>query len=92
MREGDAVSDAALAPKDAALYLGIGLTRLWHLSHGGLIPCRNISPGGKKAAFRYSPKALDGWLEGDREGAAPKVLPSVPRPRRKAQHHAGVRG
>ena len=66
-------AESALAPKDAACYLGMCPNKLRRLSRDGLIPCRNINPGGEKAAYRYSPKALDRWLEGDDE---PKVSPS----------------
>lgn|GEM_PF-1218447 len=63
----------ALDPREAAEYLGICLSKLQRLSHAGMVPCRNINPGGKNAVYRYSPAALDRWLAGDGEGTAPKA-------------------
>ena len=65
----------ALDPRGAAEYLGLGLSRVMQLSHAGVIPCRNMNPGGERAIYRYSPSALDEWLAGD-GSTEPKVLPS----------------
>lgn len=73
------------APSVNAIYTprrGGGLQRL---SHAGLIPCRNINPGGKNAVYRYSPAALDQWLAGDDQGTEPKVLPSRSHHRRRVR-------
>jgi len=84
------MAKTALDAKEAAGYLGICLSKLQRLSHAGLIPCRNMNPGGKHAIYRYSPSALDRWLEGDGEGSAPKVLPSRSRPSRRLRESTGV--
>lgn len=70
------MAKTALDARGAAEYLGICLSKVQRLSHAGLIPCRNINPGGKNAVYRYSPAALDQWLAGDDQGTEPKVLPS----------------
>jgi len=80
----------ALDPREAAEYLGICLSKLQRLSHAGLVPCRNINPGGKNAVYRYSPAALDQWLAGDDQGTAPKVLPSRSRRSRRVRESTGV--
>jgi hypothetical protein len=81
--------DCALPPKDAARYLRMGLGKLQRLSHDNLIPCRNINPNGEKAVYRYSPKALDRWLEGEPE---PEVSPSRSRIRANTRQTTTIRG
>jgi hypothetical protein len=78
----------ALDPQQAARYLGMCLSKVMRLSHAGEIPCRNVNPGGKHAVFRYSPVALDRWLEGDGKGTGPRVLPSHARPRTRRVREA----
>ncbi len=80
----------ALDAREAASYLGMCLSKVQRLSHAGLIPCRNINPGGKNAVYRYSPAALDRWLAGDGEGDSPRVLPSCSRPSRRVRESTGV--
>jgi hypothetical protein len=79
------MAKTALDARGAAEYLGICLSKVQRLSHAGLIPCRNINPGGRNAVYRYSPAALDQWLAGDNEGDAPKVLPRCSRPSRRVR-------
>lgn len=81
---------AAMDAKQAAGYLGMCLSKLQRLSHAGLVPCRDINPGGKHSVFRYSPAALDQWLAGDGESTAPKVLPSCSRRSRRVRESTGL--
>jgi len=82
--EQDQGQSHALDPKGAARYLCLGLSKVMQLSHAGVIPCRNINPGGERAVFRYSVAALDEWLAGDGP-TQPKVLPGGPPVQRKAR-------